>query len=121
MFVAFSGCLSQFATGNDQKPTTNGEVRVQNGDVATAAVEKSETGDTAANSGERPGRKKLSRQSTSVGTTPLPPSTRLSALGIVSDLLRKVGMLETKLSNARSLQSQQATNQIFSPIQEANR
>ncbi|XP_065176360.1 nuclear distribution protein nudE-like 1 [Sycon ciliatum] len=89
----------------------NGEVPAQpNGEVATENREEAK--------GQR---KKLHRQSTSVGTTPLPPSTRLSALGIVSDLLRKVGMLETKLSNARSLQSQQASTQVFSPIHEANR
>merc|ERR1712183_991865 len=37
------------------------------------------------------------------GTPPLTPSARISALGIVGDLLRKVGALELKLVSCRNI------------------
>merc|ERR1711915_1059540 len=37
------------------------------------------------------------------GTPPLTPSARISALGIVGDLLKKVGALELKLVSCRNI------------------
>jgi len=47
---------------------------------------------------------------TSTKTSPqLAPTTRLSALTIVSDLLRKVGALELKLSSCRNIVKEKQT------------
>merc|ERR1712025_1427980 len=45
----------------------------------------------------------FSSQSGSITTPPLTPSARISALGIVGDLLRKVGALELKLVSCRNI------------------
>ncbi|XP_062508176.1 nuclear distribution protein nudE-like 1 [Corticium candelabrum] len=43
-------------------------------------------------------------------TTPLTQSTRIAALNIVGDLLRKVGALETKLATSRNIRRVKAAN-----------
>ncbi|XP_014673183.1 PREDICTED: nuclear distribution protein nudE homolog 1-like isoform X2 [Priapulus caudatus] len=48
-------------------------------------------------------------QSGDLQNTPLTPSARISALNIVSDLLRKVGTLESKLASCRQLVDQNGT------------
>merc|ERR1719209_1096430 len=45
----------------------------------------------------------FSSQSGSITSPPLTPSARISALGIVGDLLRKVGALELKLVSCRNI------------------
>lgn len=48
------------------------------------------------------------------GTSSLTPSARISALNIVSDLLRKVGALESKLAACRNFAKDQAARKSFS-------
>ncbi|XP_061666496.1 nuclear distribution protein nudE-like 1-B isoform X2 [Syngnathoides biaculeatus] len=47
------------------------------------------------------------------GNSPLTPSARISALNIVSDLLRKVGVLEAKLAACRNLAKEQQAKKTY--------
>ncbi|XP_061732030.1 nuclear distribution protein nudE-like 1-B [Nerophis ophidion] len=47
------------------------------------------------------------------GNSPLTPSARMSALNIVSDLLRKVGVLESKLAACRTQAKEQKARKLY--------
>ncbi|XP_053310125.1 nuclear distribution protein nudE-like 1 isoform X2 [Spea bombifrons] len=50
-----------------------------------------------------------------LGSSPLTPSARISALNIVGDLLRKVGALESKLAACRNFAKDQASRKSYMP------